>query len=539
MIKGPSKEQEAIINAQGNVAVNAKPGSGKTFTVVEKISRVLKELPEHKGIIAISYTNKASDEILRRFKNKNISIKNSFFGTMHRLYLTEIIIPFSIFLTGKKMEPQFVDKKSVSEYYKPLLNLGLKLDETMESLLLDALKDGYILLDKAGEYACYILDKVEEAARYIKARYTTIFIDEYQDCGEAQHNVFLKMISLGLTGIAVGDLNQSIYGYDNKESKYLSSLLKMDSFSSFDLSKNYRCHKSISDYSLALYNDPHIASNVEDTRVACIRINGDESKIAKYIEKVLPRIISRYYKDEPLLNNRIAILVRNRRTGEIMDQNLKMPHKFFEPTPLDDSSDECDRIYKELLYLCLSHNQSAIGFSESYFSNDYDSKKLKKLYKMVLSLEQIKNPKLELINYINLFKDIACLILPNEKIIKTERLENVLSNSKHLESFVEANENEINIMTMHGAKGLEFEIVFHLNLNDYELPSFDGIDKDGDYFQQDINLHYVSITRAISYCCLITNSIRTAKDGTQKRSTISRLLFLNPSLKFMRRNAEW
>lgn len=539
MIKEPSEEQRAIIEACGNIAVNAKPGSGKTFTIVEKISRVLEKLPDHKGVIAISYTNKASDEILKRFRSKNISIKNSFFGTMHKFYLSEIIFPFSAFITGKKMEPQFIDGKNVSEYYSPLLKLDLKPNESMESLLLDALNEGYIILDKAGEYAFFILNKVQEATKYIKARYTAIFIDEYQDCGEAQHNVFLKLISLGLIGIAVGDLNQSIYGYDNKQSKYLSYLLKMDSFNSYDLSRNYRCHKSISDYSMALYNDPHITNEIKDTRMSCIYIDGAESKIADYIDKVLPKIKDYYFKNTSISNKNVAILVRNRRTGLIIDKCLKTPHKFFESTPLDDSSDECDRIYKELLYLCLSHNQSAIGFSESYFSDEYDSKKLKKLYKMVLDLEQIENPKRELINHIDSFKNIAGLILTSEKKIKTERLLDVLASPKQLDNFVEPKENEINIMTMHGAKGLEFEIVFHLNLNEYELPSFNGIEKGDDYLQQDINLHYVSITRAINYCCLINNSIRTTKDGTQKRSIPSSLLSFNPSLKYMRRNGKY
>lgn len=115
----------------------------------------------------------------------------------------------------------------------------------------------------------------------------------------------------------------------------------------------------------------------------------------------------------------------------------------------------------------------------------------------------------------------------------------VLANPKQLDNFVEPKENEINIMTMHSAKGLEFEIVFHLNLNEYELPSFGGIEKGDDYLQQDVNLHYVSITRAINYCCLINNSIRTKKDGTQMHSIPSSLLSLNPSLKNMRRNGKY
>lgn len=539
MSRSPTLEQISIVNSTGNVAVNAKPGSGKTFTIVEKISKLLKDLPNHKGVIAISYTNKASDEILKRFKNKNVAIKNSFFGTMHKLYLSEIIIPFSTYLTNKRMEPEYIDKSSVSEHFSPLLKLSIKPTEEQEVLLIEALSSGYIILDKAGEYAYYILNNVQKCREYIKARYTAIFIDEYQDCGEAQHALFLKFISFGLDGIAVGDLNQAIYGYDNKQSRYLTELLGMDNFSSFDLTKNFRCHKTISDYSLALYKDPNIRSNVIDTRVYSVLINGDETTIAEIIDSILPSIKRKYSINKNIKNNQVAILVKSRKTGDIINTNLNTPHKYFRPTPLDNSSDECDRIYKDLLSVCLSKNHSAIEFAESYYSSETDPKKLSKLYKLAFALQQLKNPEIELINHLSSFVAVAKLILFDDKKIKTERLKQVLTNQDYLDSFVDANENQVNIITMHGAKGLEFEIVFHLNMNDYELPSTKAIAEGGNWLVQDINLHYVSITRAIEVCYLITTTSRMNSKGMIQQSSPSSLLNLNDSLHFMRKNVKW
>ena len=56
MVKEPTREQQLIIDHPGNTVVTAKPGSGKTYTVVEKISKVLTSLPDYKGVIAISFT---------------------------------------------------------------------------------------------------------------------------------------------------------------------------------------------------------------------------------------------------------------------------------------------------------------------------------------------------------------------------------------------------------------------------------------------------------------------------------------------------
>lgn len=43
----PTNEQQAIIEAQGNIVVTAKPGSGKTFTIVEKIKCISDKLLDY------------------------------------------------------------------------------------------------------------------------------------------------------------------------------------------------------------------------------------------------------------------------------------------------------------------------------------------------------------------------------------------------------------------------------------------------------------------------------------------------------------
>ena len=54
-------------------------------------------------------------------------------------------------------------------------------------------------------------------------------------------------------------------------------------------------------------------------------------------------------------------------------------------------------------------------------------------------------------------------------------------------------------MTLHKAKGLEFDIVYHLNLNEWELPKKKIEDNDFDHpiyptWNQDLDLHYVGVT---------------------------------------------
>ena len=91
--KEPTDEQKLIIKDDGNVVVTAKPGSGKTFTIVEKIYQISQKLYDHQGIIAISFTKKASRELEQRAKNRGAAKKSSFYGTIDSFYISQIIIP--------------------------------------------------------------------------------------------------------------------------------------------------------------------------------------------------------------------------------------------------------------------------------------------------------------------------------------------------------------------------------------------------------------------------------------------------------------
>ena len=71
----------------------------------------------------------------------------------------------------------------------------------------------------------------------------------------------------------------------------------------------------------------------------------------------------------------------------------------------------------------------------------------------------------------------------------------------------------MNLMTLHKSKGLEFDLVFHLNLHEWILPNKKPIN--GDFYnceypswQQDLDLHYVGITRAKKACYLVINNQR-------------------------------
>ena len=89
--------------------------------------------------------------------------------------------------------------------------------------------------------------------------------------------------------------------------------------------------------------------------------------------------------------------------------------------------------------------------------------------------------------------------------------------------------NEIQVMTLHKSKGLEFDVVFHLNMSDWELPTKKVEKNDFNNplypnWNQDLNLHYVGITRARKACFLVRGTKRTNFNGILKNAKDSEFL---------------
>nr|WP_265349481.1 UvrD-helicase domain-containing protein [Enterobacter hormaechei] len=64
----PTTQQALAIDYPKSMVITACPGSGKTTVIKEKIRNITGCLPEHKGVIAITFTRKASAELERRCK---------------------------------------------------------------------------------------------------------------------------------------------------------------------------------------------------------------------------------------------------------------------------------------------------------------------------------------------------------------------------------------------------------------------------------------------------------------------------------------
>lgn len=502
----PTDEQIKIIRENGNLVITAKPGSGKTYTIVEKIIDISKNLLSYQGVIAISFTKKASQELELRYKRKNIENTNHFFGTIDKFYISEIIIPFSKLLFDKG-EPLEV-KDSIDDYpkYKDLKKMKEnRTDKGLLGLLKASLQEGLIFLEISGETALFILNEVPQCVIYLKARYTHIFIDEYQDCGEIQHEIFLKLVNNGILGIAVGDLDQAIYAFSNRYSKYLLSLIGDDNFIHLEITRNHRCHKSISDYSLELMGITR-EDIEEDKRVFKVNVRGTDEQIIYAIENNLDEIKRKLNINK---NSDFAILCRGNGTARRASEFLTIDNKLFVDTSLDKINGNWASVFNDILnsyYVYKCNKITVLDFVSKYINEELHYKNFRKALELVNKVFNLDDNQLE--RNLKEFIKVARLIYPEQEDEKTvQMLKRILKNEEELHSFKPATENEINIMTLHKSKGLEFKCVFLMDLYKWILPPEGDWVSEEDYIQA-LNLHYVGVTRAIEACYIMQGTKR-------------------------------
>ncbi len=546
----PTKQQELIIDHNGCSVVIASPGSGKTFVLSKKIKQNFKELKEHQGVIAISYTNKASNELRNRSLSDGENPMSSFFGTIDKFYLSEIIIPFGKQIWGIPENEIEVDKiDSLESEDKALLNWFSRdlMLSVVEDFQLDILKEffkrGLILIETIGLLGNYLFSISIACQKYLKARYRFLYIDEYQDSGYYQHEMFLKIKELGIVSTAVGDLNQSIYAFSGKDSKYLESLISDKSFNYFVLNKNHRCHPSIINYSNFLLNPKTELMDCEDNLIWFIRADGAEIEIASWIDKYIQPILDSFKLKE---YNKIAVLTRTGRTAESINQHLKTSHKLFVSNELDLNLNVWSGIFSNLLQYLLDSKHRFIEVVEAFTLYERLSRK-KKNELLDLKKKLDKTTVYEDLN-LNQLKDtfiqIAKIIAPeSENIDSKNLLDTVLNNKIEFYSYKPASEHEVNIMTLHKSKGLEFDIVIHLDLHEWVFPSKrPGPNNDFNNpvysdWQQDLNLHYVGVTRAKQGCFLVSSTKRTNYQGEIKNGKDSDFIWMNDIEKLRHKDA--
>jgi DNA helicase-2/ATP-dependent DNA helicase PcrA len=513
------------------MVVVARPGSGKTSVLTEKIRRLLSEVRDYQGVVAISFTNKASEELEHRCKANGFDVKQSFFGTIDEFCLREIIRPFARHVRRVAAEMAVTKFGELPEALTPLLPSRpiqhAHLADTPQFLpfLWAALTRGYIPLEAVGMLACHIVDASPACRRYLQARYRAVFIDEYQDSGYFQHQLFLKLKAEGLIAVAVGDGDQSIFAFAQKDPQYLLALTQPSSgFTRFPVTTNFRSHPSITDFSLRLLDPNHVVAPTSDMRVFLKTVAGDQIAVARWLRTAIPHLMSHF---GVAAAGGVAVLCRHQHSARLIAEHLDLTHYLFEDSPFTNTPSGEAAVFSDLLKLRFNPHLTAQALLERRGMSGIGAAATRTLRQTLLRCRTCADDDLGAA----VMEAAACLLGQPPSLVGATELQTICADHSLRRRFASPASDAVQIMTLHKAKGLEFDLVFHADLYDHVMParlyingSFDVVFENE---QQCLNLHYVGITRAIQACVLLTSTARINKQGQQKNGAPSQFLGRN------------
>ncbi len=483
------------------------------------------------------------DDQLRLIKNickaENIDIKK-----LSPQFIIAIIDKWK----NKGLFPNNVVTKKGEIWEKGILSVYKIYQEKI--LALNACDFGDLIL-----HCVSIFENKQDILKIYSNNFRYILVDEYQDTNFIQ-NKWLNLLANKHKNICcVGDDDQSIYSWRGAEIKNFLNFDKIfKNTKKIKLEQNYRSTQNIlSAASVLIANNQDrlgkkLWTDEEDgelVKLSCYKSGKDEAiNISDIIEKKLKKNFS---------YNNIAILVRAIfQTREFEERFLKIGvgyrivggTKFYERSEIKDSVAYLRIIFQKKDDLAFERivntPKRSVGDTTIKKINEYAKK-----YKLCLedaSLKMIEmneikpKAKIGLLTILNLIskwrKDLFSKkhvelmqiildesgyseMLKNKKDIESEgRLENIkeflrgMSEFENLESFLEHvalatsidqdwEGKKINLMTMHAAKGLEFDIVFLPGWEEGLFPHQKSLEEKGDLaLEEERRLAYVAITRA-------------------------------------------
>lgn len=441
-------------------------------------------------------------------------------------------------LNAQQYEPSCCKKEDFIKVYNAY-NLELKKDGKMD--FDDILRECYLLLCENHT----ILEQWRELYKYI-------LIDEFQDINRIQMNI-IELLASPLNNIfVVGDDDQSIYGFRGARPEIMIEF--KDYYPEAELivlDVNYRSTQSIINVA------GRVIENNKNRLDKCAHANNDKDfqpDIRKFRNQVeeLKFVVSKIkeYENQGISLSEMAILVRN--NSQIQEISSFLKNRKIEA----ESGKHRSNIYNGMVAKdILSYVRGALKFDGTYFNEDliyvlnkpqrYISRQVvlsvnmnisavRRIYSknnidsFLFHIEMIRKlPPQAALSYIRkgagyeeylrlyaiennipmsgLLKQLEQLVQECSKFNTLEQWINSIDSAQNSEgqnfgkksSGEGGTNNRINIMTMHGSKGLEFKAVFIVDANQGIIPTSKAL-RERD-FEEERRLFYVAITRAIDY----------------------------------------
>lgn len=359
-------QKKAVLHENGPLLVLAGAGSGKTRVLTTSIAYLIEEKNiDPRNIIAITFTNKAANEMKERISNfLNMDVSHLWIGTFHSICAR--ILRMNIDKIGYDKNFTIYDSSDQKTLVKEIINeLGLKEEVTPREALsvISQAKNKSMTPDKFLQLNTYytkgdsyyeIYKKYEEKKFYYNAldfddlidkvlylfskdidtlkfyqeKFQYVFVDEYQDTNNSQYELIKYFSGFHNNITVVGDADQSIYSFRGAD---ITNILNFEKdFKDADvikLEQNYRSTDKILDTANVLIEnnserkDKYLWTDNKNGSKPIYRSTNVESEEAKFVMDNIKELVYEGYEPKDF-----AILYRtnaqSRSFEEILMKNL-------------------------------------------------------------------------------------------------------------------------------------------------------------------------------------------------------------------------
>lgn len=466
------------------------------------------------------------------------------------------------------VEPNEYEKYAASDFEKVVLKIYEKYQNKLKQNNSVDFDDLLVLPIKLFKSHSEMLDAYQERFKYI-------LIDEYQDTNKAQY-VLTKLISSKYRNICVvGDVDQSIYGFRGANYRNILNFEKdYKDATTIKLEQNYRSTNTILEAanSVIKNNKERKSKNLwsdkgKGEKITYFRAFNERDE-AFYVIREIKKLLSNgiNYQD-------IAVLYRTNAQSRIMEEELlkeNLPYRvvgsfyFYSRKEIKDLIAYLRLIYNEKddisLLRVINSPKRGIGNKTVNSLINIAAIENKSIYEVISSGKELEFKKI-IENLKEISKNITLTELVDKVLdvtrmrseykaessleadIRLENLEEFKSITKafeeqyglvSLEDFLleislvsDVNEykddkNRISLMTVHSVKGLEFDYVFVIGLEEGIFPHINSL-LDNNEVEEERRLMYVAITRARKKLYLVNAKMRTLF-GREQANPSSRFL---------------
>jgi DNA helicase II / ATP-dependent DNA helicase PcrA len=215
-------DQRAAAVADSPLMIVAGPGTGKTRTLTYRLAwQLVASGRPASSCLAVTFTRRAAEELRTRLAALDPALTEVTVTTFHGLGL--LILRELPAEAGLPADFEVADEAAVQEIAaelagsaqagRELLTAASADEAARESLVRELARRGLVDFDGLIELTVAVLAAAPEEVQRLRERWPMICVDEYQDIDARQYELLRLLAGSGTGLTAIGDPDQAIYGF--------------------------------------------------------------------------------------------------------------------------------------------------------------------------------------------------------------------------------------------------------------------------------------------------------------------------------------